>query len=382
LKSDLREIVGKEGTIILYTGAGRGKTLIGYDPIRCIETLEQLDNAKNPLMGYLAYPNIKLKNQIPSVQFYEYKKIESLPSIVVPSLVGEHTRNSSKEKCQPSVTKKEYFQKIHQIKKLLAAGEIYQINYAIRFRKKFTGDPFALFQKLNAVNPAEFSAYLNCGGFQIISSSPERFFQIKNGRIMTTPIKGTASIAGGKKNLAKLMASEKERAELDMITDLERNDVGKICEYGTLKLTKERALLELPNLWHTYSQVEGKLLNCHSCPPCHSCGLVRLKHRTGRNLPPSQIISAMFPGGSITGCPKLRAMEYIEKLENLPRNIYTGSIGYILNSKIDLNIAIRTILIKDGYAEFWAGGGIVADSTPVAEYAEAMLKAEKILAII
>ncbi len=156
-----------------------------------------------------------------------------------------------------------------------------------------------------------------------------------------------------------------------MITDLERNDVGKICEYGTLKLKKEREVLELNNLWHTYSEVEGKLRP---------------------DVGPEDVITAMFPGGSITGCPKKRAMEYISQLEGLPRNIFTGSIGYIeQKSKIenrksnfcaDFNIAIRTILIKDGMMEFWAGGGIVADSDPAKEYEECHLKAERFLGII
>ncbi len=341
-------------------------------------------------IGYLAYPNIGLKNIIPDRKFFGYKELVKLNK---PPVINGLFKTSGH--LQQSVTKSEYIKKIKQIKELLAVGEIYQMCYSIRFRKKFEGSPYALFLKLAEVNPVDFSAYLNCGNFQIVSSSPERLFKVSNGKITTTPIKGTAcklvndqsSMANnqliGDKNLKKLLDSEKERAELDMITDLERNDVGKICEYGTLKLKKEREILELKNLWHTYSEVEGKLRS---------------------DVAPKDVIEAMFPGGSITGCPKKRAMEYVSLYEGMPRNIFTGSIGLIKSRSIsdfsfqnsdskiinhkskmfsmDFNIAIRTILIKDGWLEFWAGGGIVMDSVPEMEYEECYLKAEKILKLL
>jgi len=349
----------------------RGKWI--NDRFRTLVGLRPVSRKTEHSIGYLAYPNAgRLKNDIPDRQFFNYDKLivrKDLPIIDI----GYKTSG----RLEQSVTKKQYIKKIKQIKKLLAAGEIYQINFAIRFRKQFDGDPYALFLRLADVNPVDFQAYLNCGDFQIISSSPERFFKVEKGKIVTTPIKGTVTKRGGKRNLERLLKSEKERAELDMITDLERNDVGKICEYGTLKLKKEREILELPNLWHCYSEVEGKLRS--------DVGL-------------EEMIKAMFPGGSITGCPKKRSMMYISVLEGLPRNIYTGSIGYIGSCQrlkvkcssawlrtgqlLDMNIAIRTILIKDGMMEFWAGGGIVADSDPEKEYEEVMLKAEKFFNII
>ncbi|MBU0728063.1 anthranilate synthase component I family protein, partial [Patescibacteria group bacterium] len=348
-------------------------------------------------IGYISYPNPNLKNDIPNSRFYKYDKlIRRRDDVIAPEGINMIYKTSGK--LQQSVTKSQYIQKIRQVKELLAAGEIYQLNYAIRFRKKFEGSPYALFLKLTEANPADFAAYINCGTFHIISSSPERLFKVENGKIITQPIKGTARKSGNfqfpisnlqkDKNLTKLINSEKERAELDMITDLERNDVGKICKFGTLKLAKERGILELKNIWHTYSQVEGQLES---------------------GLQTSDIISAMFPGGSITGCPKKRAMEYIEKLEGLPRNIFTGSVGYIsnggshrgsyrrsdrintisnstpnstFNPNMDFNICIRTALVHDSYIEYWAGGGIVADSDPEKEYEECMLKAERFLSIL
>lgn len=362
----------EQGACMLYDGITKER-IVGMNPIRKIKNLDRAKKA----MGYLAYTGPRLKNKIPDRLFYEYEAI---------------VKNSDALKCETvykttgcleqSVSKEEYVEKIQQIKELLAAGEIYQMCYSIRFRKKFLGDPYALFCKLAKVNPVAFSAFFNAGSFQIISSSPERLFKVQDREIITTPIKGTAPKVKNRKsklenqkddNLINLLSSEKERAELDMITDLERNDVGKICEYGTLKLEKERDVLELKNLWHTYSEIRGKL---------------------GSDIRPEAVIDAMFPGGSITGCPKKRAMKYISLLEGLPRNIFTGSIGYISNGgpdsgpncddnlEMDFNIAIRTILIKDGYLEFWAGGGIVADSDPEKEYDEALLKADRFLAII
>ena len=252
-------------------------------------------------IGYFAYPNPTIKNKIPDSKFYKYKQVFYQKN---PPVINDNFQTSGR--LEQSVTKSQYIKKIKKIKELLSAGEIYQMCYCIRFRKKFEGNPYALYLKLVDINPTDFSAYLNCGDFQIISSSPERLLKVQNGKIITQPIKGTAD----KKSLKYLLNSEKERAELDMITDLERNDVGKICKYGTLKLTKERELLEMRNIWHTYSEVQGKLQP---------------------NVGLKEIIFAMFPSGSITGCPKKRAMEYIEKLEGMPRNIFTGSIGYISN---------------------------------------------------
>lgn len=342
--------IEKEGFAVLHGkwGGVRG-SIIG------INTNPKLKNPKIKI-GYLAYPNPKLKNNIPERKFYSYNKVVTTET---PPIIKTGYKTTGK--LEQSVTKIQYIKKIKEVKELLAAGEIYQLNYAVRFRKKFEGSPYALFLQLSEANPADFAAYINCGKFHIISSSPERFFKVKDNKIITEPIKGTVPKKGGKKSLEYLLNSEKERAELDMITDLERNDVGKICKYGTLKLTKERRVLELKNLWHTYSEVQGDL---------------------PRSIKQEEVIEAMFPGGSITGCPKKRAMYYIEKLEGLPRNIFTGSIGFMKKKEMDFNIAIRTALVKNGYIEYWAGGGIVADSDPEKEYEECLLKAEKFLSIL
>lgn len=345
-----------EGFSFLHSG-GAGKSYAYSGPQKKLSRVPENSDRTSVFVGYMAYPNPHLKNEIPDARFYEYAKPTDH---AIPTIVCEDGYKTS-GKLDMSVSKDEYVKKILAVKELLAAGEIYQLNYAIRFRKKFAGNPYALFLKLIEKNPTAFSAFLNCGDFQIISNSPERLFRVEKNRIMTQPIKGTMSKSKGEKTVRELLASQKERAELDMITDLERNDVGKICKFGTLRLNKERELMELSNLWHTYSEVQGDL---------------------PKNIFRAEVVKAMFPGGSITGCPKIRAMEYIEKLESLPRNIFTGSIFHITGNKMDSNICIRTALVKDGWIEYWAGGGIVADSDPKAEYAECLLKAEKFLSLL
>jgi len=350
----------KEGFSVLHAGLEEKWTTVCSGPTKKLSKIPEKLGKMN-YVGHLAYPNIKLKNSIPDMRFYGYKNSITYSHKVGHPLATLKKQYKTSGKLQQSVTKAQYIKKIKEIKELLAAGEIYQMNYAIRFRKKFEGEPYSLYLNLIHDNPTNFSVFMNCGDYQIVSNSPERLFKVEKNTIITQPIKGTVAKKGGKKQLQKLLDSEKERAELDMITDLERNDVGKVCKYGTLKLTKERNVIELQNLYHTYSQIEGKLVS---------------------DIKNIEIIKAMFPGGSITGCPKKRAMYYIEKLEKLPRNIFTGSIVYMGQGILDSSICIRTALVQNGYIEYWAGGGIVADSNPEAEYAECLLKAEKFLNLL
>jgi len=354
----LEDVARKPGFALLYD---ENKTQVGHSPVKKIKNIpEKQDFEKNcnTIIGYLSYPNPKLKNKIPDSQFFGYSKMQTLKKVGIKEIEGFY---KSYGKLEHSVTRAQYIKKIKEVKKLLAEGEIYQLNYAIRFQKKFEGSSYALFLRLIKENPTQFSAFLNCGDYQIISNSPERLFRVKEDTIITQPIKGTTTKKGGKRTLEIFLDSKKERAELDMITDLARNDVGRICKYRTLNLNKERELMELKNLYHTYSEVEGEIAS---------------------GVKNKEVIKAMFPGGSITGCPKKRAMEYIEKLEKLPRNIFTGSIVIAESNYIDSNICIRTALVKDGMIEYWAGGGIVADSDPESEYEECLLKAEKFLGII
>lgn len=258
-------------------------------------------------------------------------------------------------------TRHSYACAVEKVLAHIAAGDIYQANLSQRFSAPLHDDGFSLYRRLRQINPAPFAAYLGYGDFEVVSASPERFLQYKpnTGRIETRPIKGTrrrgANSADDERLKNELIDSEKDAAELVMIVDLERNDLGRVCRYGSVHVPELRRIEAYPTVWHTVAVVEG---------------IVRAGATT------ADILRATFPGGSITGAPKIRAMQIIESLENLRRHVYCGAIGYLSASgEFDLNIAIRTITVKDRVAYFNAGGGIVADSSPEDEYDETLHKA-------
>jgi len=228
--------------------------------------------------------------------------------------------------------------------------------------------PFELYRKLKAINPAPFAAYLDCGDAQVISSSPERFLKIgaRSRYIETRPIKGTRprsrTPVEDERLGIELINSPKDRAEHIMIVDLERNDLGRVCEYGTVKWSEPMTLEKYATVFHLVSTVSGRLRSDVDAVDC---------------------LMNCFPGGSITGAPKIRSMEIIDELEPTKRAVYTGAMGYIgFNGNMDTNIVIRTFLTKDGKLYFQAGGGIVADSDPEAEYQETLDKARALMEAI
>ena len=249
---------------------------------------------------------------------------------------------------------------VDRIKEFIAAGDIYQANLSHRFRTRFRKDPFRLFLDLRQAAPAPFSAFLDGGDFAVVSMSPERFLHLdpETRRVETRPIKGTRprgrTVTEDRLLARELVHSGKDRAEHVMIVDLERNDLGRVAQVGTVQV-RELSLLEtFPTLFHLTSTVEGILA-------------------PGRDR--VDLLKATFPGGSITGAPKIRAMQVIDELETVRRGIYTGSLGYLsFTGGMDLNVAIRTIVVRDGRAEFHVGAGIVADSDPEAEYQETLVK--------
>jgi para-aminobenzoate synthetase component 1 len=256
-------------------------------------------------------------------------------------------------------TRDEYLRTVERALEHIAAGDIYQVNLAQRFRLERSPAAAALYHSLRAESPAPFSSLLTTPGGGIVSSSPERFFTIDGDRIETRPIKGTrprgATAAEDQALAAALHASAKDRAENIMIVDLERNDLGRVCEIGSVRVPSLCEVASYANVHHLVSRVEGRLRE---------------------DVVPVDVIRAMFPGGSITGVPKIRAIQIIDSLEPTRRGVYTGAIGYWdANGACDFNIAIRTIVVEGGEASFHAGGGIVADSTPEGEYEETLVKA-------
>ncbi len=264
----------------------------------------------------------------------------------------------------------EYFARVRRTLDYIRAGDIFQANLARGYRTSVNISPFELYERLCRKNPAVYAAFLRIGTSDddaaILSSSPELFLSLRGRRVMTRPIKGTRPRGRDEAEdcLAEneLVASEKDRAELNMIIDLERNDLGRVCEFGSVRVLDEGCIETHPTVLHRTASITGLLR-----PDADAIDL----------------LSATFPGGSITGAPKVRAMQIIQELEQLPRGPYCGAIGYIgLDGDMQLNLAIRTLTITDGVAEFFVGSGIVADSVPEEEYAELEAKAAGMLAAL
>lgn len=259
--------------------------------------------------------------------------------------------------------REDYHKAFEKIRSYIYEGVIYQINLTQRLTAEYPGDPRVLFADLGARNSGRMIAYMEAGGFELLSLSPERFIRTKGRIIETAPIKGTRyrgkTSAEEKYNEKELLASAKEEAELNMITDLLRNDLGKVCSPGTVKIEKHREIDKLVSVMHTYSQISGRL---------------------AENVSPVVALLSMFPGGSVTGCPKRKAMELIDGLEESTRGAYCGSMFVIDGSgNLDSNILIRTVVKKDSTLELSGGGGIVYDSVEEEEYQECLDKLEPII---
>ena len=260
-------------------------------------------------------------------------------------------------------THDEYVEAVARVREYIAAGDIFQVNLSQRFEVELPIPPYELYCRLRGINPAPFASYLNFDGVTIVSASPERFLRLRGDIVDTRPMKGTrprgSNAAEDKSLAAELLDSVKDRAENVMIVDLERNDLGRVCRYGTVKVRELWTLEKYATVFQLTSTVEG-----------------RLRQDRGR----IDLLKGAFPGGSITGAPKVRAMEIIDELEPTRRSVYTGSIGYLgFDGGMDCNIVIRTFIIKDGRAYFQVGGGIVWDSDPEGEYQETMDKARALI---
>jgi para-aminobenzoate synthetase component 1 len=258
----------------------------------------------------------------------------------------------------PPLSRDAYIETIEAAKEAIREGEIFQVNLSHRQHLRLAGSPELAYERLRTRTPSAFGAYVDVGDHRILSASPERFLRVRGREVETRPIKGTrprGRTSAEDETLAReLLASEKDAAENVMIVDLERNDLGRVCEFGSVRVPVLRALRRLPNVHHLESVVVGRLREDVAFP---------------------DLLAATFPGGSITGAPKPRAMEIIERLEPHRRGVYTGAIGYISwNGSVDLNIAIRTATVLGADAYFAVGGGIVADSDPEAEYRETLDK--------
>lgn len=373
-----------EDTYIPFTGGAVG--YFAYDLCRYLEevpsnALDDLNISDCHILFYdvvIIFDHLKDKTYIASCGFPELERerrikrsrerLEDIKKRIMdasaPSKEDRQEEVSYKEAPLISNFKKEeYISAIKRVKEYIARGDVYQVNLSQRFSCGIGLSPNALFERLRRINPAPFSAYLDCGDVKIVSASPERFLCLRGRKIHTRPIKGTRPRGDDsiEDEILKieLLKSAKDTAEHIMIVDLERNDLGRICEYGTVLPTEFITLETYSTVFHLVSTVNG---------------IVR------EDVDAIDCLINCFPGGSITGAPKIRSMEIIDQLEPTKRSVYTGSIGYIgFNGNMDTSIVIRTFIIKDKRAYFQVGGGIVADSDPEMEYQETLDKAKALI---
>lgn len=263
-------------------------------------------------------------------------------------------------------TGQQYLSALEQVDHYIHAGDVYQVNYAQRFHARYQGSPLSAFQALYQASPSPCSAFMDLGSHQILSLSPERFIRVQGQQVETRPIKGTrrrgSNVAEDQILISALVNSPKDRAENLMIVDLLRNDLGRCCEIGSITATPLFAVETYANVHHLVSTVQGRLR---------------------REFTPLDMLLSAFPGGSITGAPKRRAMEIIRELEPYPRGAYCGSFFHWTPANgLDSTIAIRTLECHDGVITCWGGGGIVADSVPEEEYQESLTKIRLFMAVL
>ena len=303
------------------------------------------------------------------VHYLGEKALEETRKLVIATITQPylaHKKFSLTSQWQTQIEKQHYCQKFTQVQNYLMSGDCYQINLTQRFSAQYRGNEWQAYLMLRHSNKAPFSAFIKHKEHSIISISPERFIQLHGQQIETKPIKGTLprqkNVLLDQSSAEKLRKSEKDRAENLMITDLMRNDLGKVATAGSVKVPKLFDIESFPAVHHLVSTVTASLRN---------------------EFNGADLLAATFPGGSITGAPKIRAMEIIEEIEPSRRSIYCGSIGYISqDNKMDTSITIRTLLTENSTIYCWAGGGIVADSEVNAEYQETFDKVSQILPVL
>ena len=327
------------------SGAAIG--FLSYELARFFETLPLVPSPSMPDLSFAYYP--------------EMEKLPRSDSALLPTLPRHHAE------IRDDFDEPRFRESVEEIRQYIAAGDIYQANLTQQIVVRLGGlSAQSVYERLSS-GGASFRAFLKRPDYTVMSNSPERFFRVANGRILASPIKGTIARADDpiedRRRVAALLSSAKDRAENIMIVDLLRNDLGRICRYASIR-TCLCEVDSLPHLHHLVSHVEG-VLRPHA-------GLL-------------EILRALFPCGSITGAPKIRAMEILAEIEKRPRGVSMGAIGVIVGApgteqfEVDFNVAIRTLTIQDDVAAFNVGGGIVYDSKPEAEFEEMLLKAAPLL---
>lgn len=343
---------------IVYAGPA---SIVAHSLEHARDAIRQIEQSRAPLVGYFSYDLAPLFETLPAT---------ARDDLHLPLVAFTEASPLQRRSCSVSTTprarivgstfdRRAYEHAVARCIDYIRAGDIFQVNLSQRFMIETPETPADIFERLQAQSPATYAAFLDFGAFAIVSNSPELFLRVErlpDGRrkIVNRPIKGTRPRQEGMD--VELRDSEKDQAELAMIVDLQRNDLGRICEIGSVVVTEPRVIEAHPTVYHGVATVEGILRD---------------------DVTLADVLRATFPCGSITGCPKIRAMQIIDELEPVRRGPYCGVIGWIdpASGTMELNVAIRTMVIKGGRAYVNVGGGIVADSDPAAEYEETIVKA-------
>ena len=363
---------------------------VGYDAVRLIEKIPDTnpDDLKLPMMQFmladtvLAFDHIKHKILIIANAHVSGspKRAYEQASARIAALEKKLDKNINLKReelevpapargafhARSNLTKAEFEAMVRKAKAYINAGDIIQVVPSQRFEMKLKADPLGVYRILRIINPSPYMYFLRLGDVKIIGSSPEVMVRLEKGRATLRPIAGTRKRGKDEEEdrrlMANLLASKKERAEHVMLVDLGRNDLGRVCDYGSVKVTEEMVIEKYSHVMHIVSNVTGKLR---------------------RGLDAVELLKATFPAGTVSGAPKVRAMEIIDELENVKRGLYAGSVGYFgFSGDLDSGIAIRTILVKGNRAFVQAGGGVVADSSPEKEYQESVNKARALIAAV
>ena len=355
---------------IPFVGGAVG--FLGYDYGRQIEILpnQTIDDREMPDLHFGFYDGIAaLNHQTGELSLIalgmradEDTVLAELQGIVSDPSELKSTSQPKRDEWEWNIERADYLQAVERVRSYIASGDVYQVNLSQRAKCRYEGCPIQLYQALRTGNPAPYSALIHTDDFTVLSTSPEQFLRKQGRQIETRPIKGTrprgATPEEDAEHAEALRISEKDRAELLMIVDLERNDLGRVAEFGSVRVEQLYHQERYARVIHQTAQVKAVLAEGNDVFDC---------------------IHAFFPGGSITGAPKVRAMEVIEELEPTRRGVYTGSVGYIgFDGNAEFNIAIRSLHLKDGHLDYQVGGGIVWDSVPECEYQETLDKGRAI----
>lgn len=349
---------------------------LSYDYARYIEKFKilSIDDLQTPDLFFLVFDDIAVYDhkqqqlwvithtveESPAASEEKLDRLEQMWKTEHPKTAGGYQSNDNKSPSfAASFTEAGFSQAVEKVKQYIASGDVFQVNLSVRQSERLSAPPYEVYKMLREINPSPYMSYLETPDFQIICGSPELLIKKKGTRLETRPIAGTRSRGADEAEdeaLAnELIMNEKERAEHVMLVDLERNDLGRVSKYGSVRVDEFMVIEKYSHVMHIVSNVCGELRD--------ECDAV-------------DVIHAVFPGGTITGAPKVRTMEIIEELEPTRRGLYTGSIGWFgYNQDMHFNIVIRTIYVKAGQAFMQSGAGIVIDSNPKHEYKESIKKA-------